>query len=396
MTKGGSVRGQTNYALNAVRAIAALLVAVSHLRTLFFVDYSQSESTSIATQAAYLLASLGHPAVIVFFVLSGYWVGGSVLRGVRNSTFRWSEYAISRMVRLWLVLLPAILLTQILDRAGSSLNPVSDIYKGSDAYHTVIPGEGSAQYLGIVETLGNTLFVQTIHTATLGSNSPLWSLAYEFWYYILFPAAVVALSRNHDRKMRVVAVLIFIAACIIAGPQVLVLFPAWLVGAALAWKRSEVSAWLELLPVPLHSFMTLCVVIGVFGSAAMSVHWHLSPPLTAAVVTLPAGMLIAVFMLDRAGNKAAVMTLQPFSDAAEWSYSLYAVHLPILAFVASFVVPSANDRWQISPLTLTYAALVFVSLCILAHLISMVTERKTFEVRKFILSYFEKVKLKVV
>ena len=34
---------------------------------------------------------------------------------------------------------------------------------------------------------GNALFLQTILVPVLGTNGPLWSLAYEFWYYAVFP-----------------------------------------------------------------------------------------------------------------------------------------------------------------------------------------------------------------
>ena len=38
----------------------------------------------------------------------------------------------------------------------------------------------------------NAFFLQTIVGPTFGSNGPLWSLAYEWWYYVLFPLALGA------------------------------------------------------------------------------------------------------------------------------------------------------------------------------------------------------------
>jgi peptidoglycan/LPS O-acetylase OafA/YrhL len=39
----------------------------------------------------------------------------------------------------------------------------------------------------------NAFFLQTIAGPTFGSNGPLWSLAYEWWYYVLFPLVLAAL-----------------------------------------------------------------------------------------------------------------------------------------------------------------------------------------------------------
>ncbi len=41
--------------------------------------------------------------------------------------------------------------------------------------------------LGWKALVGNALFLQTILVPTYGDNSPLWSLANEFWYYLMFP-----------------------------------------------------------------------------------------------------------------------------------------------------------------------------------------------------------------
>ena len=58
--------------------------------------------------AAYGISNLGHQAVIIFFALSGYLVGGSVINAIRRSEWSWVRYLTQRLVRLWLVLLPAL------------------------------------------------------------------------------------------------------------------------------------------------------------------------------------------------------------------------------------------------------------------------------------------------
>ena len=71
--------GAASVHLDALRGLAALAVFVGHLRSLLFVDYyTDSVVRGSAIEAVYLLTSLGHQAVMVFFVLSGYLISGSI------------------------------------------------------------------------------------------------------------------------------------------------------------------------------------------------------------------------------------------------------------------------------------------------------------------------------
>jgi peptidoglycan/LPS O-acetylase OafA/YrhL len=56
--------------------------------------------------------------VIVFFVLSGFLVGGSVIKAHRQGQWRWTGYLSRRLSRLWIVIVPALLLTLFWDSIG--------------------------------------------------------------------------------------------------------------------------------------------------------------------------------------------------------------------------------------------------------------------------------------
>ena len=64
--------------LDATRFIAAFMVLFSHSRNDFFLPYGElpTDDKGIFTAIFYALGRLGHEAVIVFFVLSGFLVGG--------------------------------------------------------------------------------------------------------------------------------------------------------------------------------------------------------------------------------------------------------------------------------------------------------------------------------
>jgi hypothetical protein len=89
-------------------------------------------------------------------VLSGFWITRSVIRNPENSSF-WPDYLVNRLSRLWLVLIPALLLGGILDWLGSQVLH-STIYEGtSGASSLVRPIQLSMPVL-----LANSLFLQTI------------------------------------------------------------------------------------------------------------------------------------------------------------------------------------------------------------------------------------------
>jgi len=172
--------------LDMVRGAAALAVMLTHLRFLFFVDLGDAQNSNPLIKLVYFVSGFGHYAVMAFFVLSGFLVGGSVLRARMDGEFNWGLYATNRLTRLWIVLIPALLLGAIWDHLGLHLFGTSGVYGR-------LPGVTSlAPRLSASVMLGNMFFLQGITTVTYGSNGPLWSLSYEFWYYVLFPLIVLA------------------------------------------------------------------------------------------------------------------------------------------------------------------------------------------------------------
>src|SRR5690625_3943096 len=89
---------------------------MEHLSSRLFVGFGNVESPNLFVQALYLLNILGGPAVIIFFVLSGLFISRSVLKAVYKNKWSWKTYLINRLSRLYIVLIPALILTFIFDR----------------------------------------------------------------------------------------------------------------------------------------------------------------------------------------------------------------------------------------------------------------------------------------
>lgn len=90
------------YWLDVLRFIAAFMVLLSHTRNTFFPAFGDlpSNQQTISCMAFTMFCRLGHEAVIVFFVLSGFLVGGRGFGRIKDGTMHVCSYAIDRLARI--------------------------------------------------------------------------------------------------------------------------------------------------------------------------------------------------------------------------------------------------------------------------------------------------------
>jgi peptidoglycan/LPS O-acetylase OafA/YrhL len=83
-----------------------------HFRGGFFEEYGllANEDKTLVVQLLYALTHLGHECVLIFFVMSGFLVGGKALERMRERRFNLVDYSIDRTVRIVLPLISALLL----------------------------------------------------------------------------------------------------------------------------------------------------------------------------------------------------------------------------------------------------------------------------------------------
>src|ERR1700722_19961142 len=99
--------------LDLIRATAALLVLFGHTRNWFFSNIGAVEHPSILLKLFWLLTVLEHEAVVLFFVLSGFLIGGAVLNSMRKGSFDLGSYLIARFSRIYIVYIPALIVTAL-------------------------------------------------------------------------------------------------------------------------------------------------------------------------------------------------------------------------------------------------------------------------------------------
>nr|WP_302478196.1 acyltransferase [Ruegeria arenilitoris] len=190
--------------LDVLRVAATLIVVLSHLA------YPRFTGTSYAYLRDW---NVGSDAVIVFFVISGLVIAYAADRDGAGSRF-----VFNRATRLFSVMVPALVLTLAFDAYGYGIDP--------EAYPVPFyQSHPTGEFLLRGLTFSNEW--STLGRLRLGTNGPLWSLSYEAAYYILFGFAIFTKGLSR------VAILIVVIA--VAGLNIMLLMPAWLMGVGL-WK----------------------------------------------------------------------------------------------------------------------------------------------------------------
>ena len=370
--------------LDLVRGLSALLVMLGHLRGFVFEDFGDLKNVGIFTRIFYFATGLGHQAVMVFFVLSGYFVGGSVLNAIRNNCFAWDRYSLARLARLWVVLVPALLFTLAIDKLGSSYCPGA--YSGE--FHGQFMSGPSliapASY-GWTTFLANLGFVQSIASPVFGSNGPLWSLSNEFWYYVLFPLA--ATMRFPVRVGRPKPVLLLANAFKFALsvvllwclPKGLLLFGlVWILGVGVWW----VSEWRGVMALT-QNWMWRIACGGLFIASlgfSKTGGWMGSDCAVGITFALWLPSLLGTW--PRRGWWTSLAT-----GLSEFSFTLYVIHFPLLFFASAVILKGQ----QFPPNA--YGLLLFAGLALVTVIFSALMwwlfERNTDFLRRMVQRRFE-------
>lgn len=144
--------------LDGLRGICALVVLVHHV--LIFLAPAKSSSLTFGVKFLELLiqifGSMGLVAVIIFFVLSGFVIGYTTPE--KYSKEQAKKYLFRRFIRLYPIYLLVLLITFALSQ---NLPSIKDV-------------------------IGAVFFTQGWFIPQIPNNEPLWTLHYEFMFYLLF------------------------------------------------------------------------------------------------------------------------------------------------------------------------------------------------------------------
>ena len=105
--------------LDFLRAAAALLVLFGHTRRAYFHYTDVLAQPGLSLKLFYFFTSLEGEAAVIFFVLSGFLIGGSLADSIQRGNFDLVRYLIARFVRIYIVYLPALVIAEAAFLFGS-------------------------------------------------------------------------------------------------------------------------------------------------------------------------------------------------------------------------------------------------------------------------------------
>ncbi len=322
--------------LDLLRFGAALAVALTHL-PLFM------------TAGGFIPERSGNTAVCVFFVLSGFVMRYVTVTRVTSAR----AYCIDRISRMYSVVVPALLLTVLLEWLAQRHAPLIFAHAAAPFAWRDLPAQ-------MAENLTFTVGWWDFGTPPL-SNGAFWSLSFECVYYALY-----GLLEYAPRARWVLVPLLLV----LVGPSIALLFPIWLLGAGLY----DVYARLQARGTGLRSSLLVCAgylailfvlrrqVLALLRATQVEarqqalthfiasfawgrstfrgeqLHWldrfSISYFITGsllAVAMLPTLLILERFF--RAASRAWVGRVRLVADS---TFTLYLIHLPTLLVLMSF------------------------------------------------------------
>lgn len=321
--------------LDGLRGLAAFYVMVGHARWLLWEGYSDgyrrhpSHYSTAGKALVHAMAAFkwGHEAVIFFFVLSGFVI--HLRYAVRlaepgEERFDGWAYFVRRARRLYPPLMAALLVTGALDLLGRTMGLPTAF--GSTRYPSINVNVGTDHTLPTL--LRNFVFIMD---PVFGSDGPLWSLNYEWYFYLLYPAIFLVARRSWKSA----------TACLIALSVVgfLPIWPRWLFWLRIVFQYMIIWWFGALLAecfagrmrVGYRRLSWLLLAPAVLALRPLTEFWH------DLVVGLGfSGLVAALLAIQERGGSLRSLARVRFLGAM--SYTLYVVHFPILVFMSGLLM----------------------------------------------------------
>jgi peptidoglycan/LPS O-acetylase OafA/YrhL len=356
--------GLVSIYLDVFRFLAAMGVFFSHAE----------QHSGFAGILPIYFGHFDHKFVVIFFVISGYVIAASASRPERTL----ANYSADRLARLSSVVIPALFLTYLLDAIGAMVSP--EIYSFIDPHWQP------------VRLLANLLYCQQLWFLCVNpsSNTPFWSLGYEFWYYILF-GLLIFVRTNLSKVILLLAVSVFI------GPKILLLLPAWAVG-AMAFHATK------LYTCSYQRSLILFVASGVATVLALAFEDQLGfsngkaglPPLyyssnfvgdnVFALVVAAHFFCCGLFSSHLRTNLEPYRMVKFLRWLAGHTFSLYLYHMPLLFFIRAVTKYDPKNVYAVLA-AMAIALLIIVGL-------SKITEERYPVLRSFLRRWMSTVTLK--
>lgn len=342
--------------LDWLRFLAALSVVITHARGGHWVGWSDLQRGGAGEGSALVLAIAGldFEPVVVFFVLSGFLVGGKVMERLMAGTFLPSAYALDRFSRIYIPLLPALGLSAM--AAWLAGRPIS-----------------------VTEFVGNLASLQDVVVRPFAGNGPLWSLSYEVWFYVIAGAGAALFSVHGLRA--VLAFVLLLCGLLVFTKLDSSLLYCWLLGAAAFPLRKMRLSAAAVIPA------ILLLVAGVLASQLafrnVSLPHLWLPSRHVSLLVMSGGLAVILAWLSSLPSpKRFMISFHALgASLAAFAYTLYLTHYPVLQ-IWRLYDPAKHAQVDVASFTLFLAKIVC---CLLsAWVLYLPFERRTADFRRWV------------
>jgi peptidoglycan/LPS O-acetylase OafA/YrhL len=323
--------------LDALRGMLAIYVLIGHARWLLWAGHSAWMATPHPVwQEALVYASgafrYGREAVLIFFALSGFFIhlrAAESLRDGRGAPLMLGRYARRRAHRLAPTYYMALVLTLACDAIGRWQFPTLYDARTGDALLDGVFANGGYSTASVVPALA---MLPTSLGRDFGSNGPLWSLGYEVVYYAIYPVWL-AVRRVSAAAAYLGAPVVCLAVLTLAPgsflSSVLGWYPVWLCGAGVV----------ELATLARTPGRILGATLFAAGLAGYVLADEAAVKVLCAVVF--AGGAVGAWVSVQATTGIAVRVAEYLGRR---SYTIYAMHFPVLALLSAATFETAGAR----------------------------------------------------
>jgi peptidoglycan/LPS O-acetylase OafA/YrhL len=314
--------------LDGLRGIAALIVVIFHLSLIaqpFLDTNTTGDPWWWISETPLRLATDGTQAVLLFFVLSGLVVALPALRA-GFTKFSWKKYFASRFIRLyipaWGALVVASILILFVPRPSANV---------TGNYWLSTTNAKSVQWLTFLQNA-------TLMKVGNATDNVLWSLRWEIIFSVLLPVFVLAAIIIRRSWVAFGLSMALCVALTIGDPNhadAAFYLPVFMMGTLMASRLEAIQEWSKHRS---RMFWVLTLSASLFGMIGTQLFLFEAPSnsptfgfLWSLVGAGAAGIILCAIGFDSVRNFLNTRVSQYLGKI---SFSLYLIHVPILASLA--------------------------------------------------------------
>lgn len=297
--------------LESLRGLSAIIVLFAHAYQIFI--------NPIFDSFYNIISLIAQSAVMIFFVLSGFLISLSIQNNInKNTLFSFKKFITNRFNRIYVPLLFSVFIVVL-------LSILSSYFFQSNSNQFISQNLSLARSgfsLNFKEVIAALTFTNGFLADTVNVNPPLWSLAYEFWYYVL--AGLIALNTKISKLFALI--LFFILS--IFSKTFLLLSIVWFSGFLIQYiinknltNKTQLFSRLLIIPTLFLAFIYVFKIqIPIIDNRLILVLFQIC-----------FGLIFCNYLIRIVLEKKHFSCL--FKKSSSYSYTLYILHFPFFLFI---------------------------------------------------------------